>query len=115
LLQSFQQFGISPRFDNPLALLRHQRFRLAFPFFDVTNFAPRVQAVGIQALKLAGSDRGLFQDFLLAARARHLDVLLLFAQRRQISPQLFQLHLFETGLPLAPAAHSVQRKVEAFH
>jgi hypothetical protein len=105
--QSLQQLGASPRFDNPLALLLHLHFRLPLAVFDIPNFAPRVQTVGVQRLQFRPVHRDLPKHFPFAADALAFDVLFLFAQRLQIHSQLFQPGLFERGLPGPPEAHAV--------
>jgi hypothetical protein len=115
LLQALQQLDISLSLNNALALLLNLSRRLQLLIFEFPDFVARVQPVRIQAFEFASLHRRLPQHLPLALGTLSRHVSLSFPQRLQISSQLFQLQLFQRGLPGAPAPHAFQRKLKPFH
>src|SRR5271165_5263611 len=115
LLQLFQQLGFLTGFDHALALYHDLLLALPLLILDVANLESRVYAVVLQALDFISLDERLAEHFLFALCARELDTPLGFAKCGQPIAELAQLHLLDTGLFGAPAAHAVEWKVKALH
>ncbi|HTB19746.1 MAG TPA: hypothetical protein VK708_16605 [Bryobacteraceae bacterium] len=91
MLQAFQQFGISPRFHNPLALLLNLCRCLALSIFKLPNFVARVHPERVQVLQFGGFHYRPPQHIPLAVRAFALDTPLFFLQPGLLLAQLLQL------------------------
>jgi hypothetical protein len=87
----FEQFGLLPSFDRPLALRLRFSLTLTFPHLDLPQLICDMPPVCLQALHFAGLDRRLPQHFTFARDTLHFGPLLFAPQAYQAIANLPQL------------------------